>query len=301
MAMKYFRLFLLTGLFSGFVLADSPAERALDNPIFCFNNALNKRGLAPIPLAQQAALLEKLGYHGMEARETADLLETVGTFKQHGLAVPADYLEIDLDSTPPYEAAWKSVLPRLKGTGMILWVHIHSAKFKPSDEAADEIIVPILRELAGFAAPVGVRVAIYPHVGFVAQTAADSARLARKAERENIGSVFNLCHFLKTESAESLEKALDDTLPTLFAASISGADRGDTREMGWDRLIQPLGKGSFDVYRVVAMLADKGFTGPVGVQCYNLKGDPEAYLSESITAWNGFKARYARPPNTETP
>ena len=99
---------------------------------------------------------------------------------KQGLKIYADYVKIDIDQKEPYIPEWKMVIPELKSTGIILWVHIHSAKYKPSDEAADEIIVPILQELADFAKPYGVRLAIYHHVG-CCRKVEDSYRLAQKS------------------------------------------------------------------------------------------------------------------------
>lgn len=67
-----------------------------------------------------------------------------------------------------------------------------------------------------------------------------------------------------------------------------------------NHLIQPLGKGSFDVYRVVELFADKGYKGPIGIQCSNLKGSPEVYLKESIEAFNGFRLKYSISSNKLT-
>jgi sugar phosphate isomerase/epimerase len=105
--------------------------------------------------------------------------------------------------------------------------------------------------------------------------------------------VFNLCHFLKTDSEENLEKVINLTLPKLFVVSICGANRGDTKQMEWDQLIQPLRKGTFDTYRLVELLADKGYRGPIGLQCFNLKGAPETYLNPSSEALKTFKQRYS--------
>lgn len=273
-------------------------ERVLKNPFFIFNNGLNKQGLTFIPYSEQALILKKNGFDGIEHRETDGIMELKAAFDKQGLKIFTDYVKIDIDQKEPYLQNWKQVISKLKGTGIILWVHIHSAKYKPSDEAADEVIVPILRELADYSKPFKVRLAIYHHVGFVAEKVEDSYRLAKKTDRDNVGSVFNLCHFLKTDSEENLEKVISLTLPKLFAVSICGADGGDTKNMEWDRLIQPLGKGSFDTYRLVEMLADKGFQGPIGLQCYNLKGAPETYLPQSGEAWKSFIQRYSMPINT---
>jgi len=292
---KIIILLLLSFSLNGFA---GQKEKNLKNPVFVFNNALNKQGLPFIPYDQQASMLKKLGFDGIEHRETDGIMELLAAFQKQGLKIYADYLKMDIDQKETYLPEWKQVIPKLKGTGIILWVHIHSAKYKPSDEKADEVIVPILQELADFAKPYGVRLAIYHHVAFLAEKVEDSYRLAQKINRENVGSVFNLCHFLKTDSEENLDSVITLTLPKLFAVSISGADGGDTKNMNWDRLIQPLGKGTFDAYRVVEMLADKGFKGPVGIQCYNLKGTPEPYLTQSSEAWKSFKQKYAVPTNS---
>ncbi|MDX9881561.1 MAG: DUF1080 domain-containing protein [Prolixibacteraceae bacterium] len=292
--------FIVISLLTAFCLSTFAVqkERSLKNPFFVFNNSLNKKDVPFIPYEEQALLLKKYGYDGIEHRETAGIMELKDAFDKQGLKIYADYVRIDIDQKEPYLPEWKEAIPKLKGTEIILWCHIHSEKYKPSDEAADKIIVPILQELADFAKPYGVRLAIYPHVDFLADKAEDSFRLATKANRENVGSVFNLCHFLKTDSEENLAKVIEMTLPKLFAVSVCGADGGDTRSMGWDRLIQPLGQGTFDVYRLVELLADRGYTGPIGLQCYNLKGAPEPYLKQSMEAWKSFKQKYAAPVNS---
>jgi len=271
-----------------------------NNPVFAFNNSFFKNGEAIRPYEIQAKLLKEFGFDGIEHRETKGILELKEAFDKEGLNIYADYVAIDIDKDQPYLAEWKEMIPKLAGTGIILWVHIHSEKFEPSDENADELIVPILQELADLANPYGVRFAIYPHVNLVAEKVEDSFRLAKKAKRENVGSVFNLCHFLRTDSEENLKNVIDLTMPKLFAVSVSGADYGDTQKMGWDRLIQPLGEGTFDVYRLIEYLVESGFDGPVGVQCYRIPGEPEETLAESGKAWAGFKKRYEQKNNSLT-
>jgi len=290
-------IFLIVAILFPILGCTKQESEGFKNPFFVFNNSMNKKEIAQISYADQAKLLKDMGYDGMEYKETENLLETIDLFGKQGLKIYTDYVRIDIDNVPAYLPEWKEVIPKLKGSGIILWLHIHSEKFAPSDEAADSIIIPILREMADFAKPYGVRLAVYHHVNFLAEKAEDSYRLAVKTNRENVGSVFNLVHFLKTNSEENLEKIIDLTLPKLFAVSISGADGGDTQNMEWDQLIQPLGQGTFEVYRFVELLAGKGYTGPIGLQCYNLKGQPEVYLKQSMEAWKSFNRKYVLPSN----
>ena len=102
---------------------------------------------------------------------------------------------------------------------------------------------------------------------------------------------FNLCHWLKVEGADrDPVPVLRAALPRLMFVSISGADTGDTRAMSWDRLIQPLDAGSYDLGAFLRTLRTVGYTGPVGFQGYNIKGEPRDILARSIAAWRTFNA-----------
>ena len=65
-------------------------------------------------------------------------------------------------------------------------------------------------------------------------------------------------------------------------------DDGNTNEMDWNRLIQPLGNGSFDVLRILRVLKEKNYKGPIGLQCYNIPGEPSVFLSKSMKTWNTY-------------
>ena len=94
------------------------------------------------------------------------------------------------------------------------------------------------------------------------------------------------------EGEAGWEQKLIDALPHLYMISICGADGGNTKEMGWDQLIQPLGEGSFDVYPLVKLARDQGYEGPFGLQTYNIKQDAKTALTTSITTWRKYRERY---------
>lgn len=291
---KLIILLLLVFCLNGFAQTE---KRKLDNPVFTFNNALNQKQYPVLSIEEQADFLKNLGFDGMECKETDGLLQAVDVFKKKGMKIYANYIKVDIDAKEPYLPSWKEVIPKLKGTDMILWLHFHSNKYKPSDEVADDIIVPIVQELADFAKPFGLRIAIYHHVGFLSEKVEDSYRIASKVNRENVGSVFNTCHFLKTDSAENLEKMINLTFPKLFVVSIAGANVGDTKNMDWDQLIQPVGKGTFDNYRVLELLKEKGYKGPIGIQCWAIQEMPKDFLAQTMSAISSFRARYKIPNN----
>ncbi|NRB44153.1 MAG: hypothetical protein HRU47_05015, partial [Verrucomicrobiales bacterium] len=54
----------------------------------------------------------------------------------------------------------------------------------------------------------------------------------------------------------------------------------------WQKLIQTLDRGNFDQSKLMNLLKGVGFNGPVGLQCYAIKGDSRENLERSINAWN---------------
>ena len=171
-----------------------------------------------------------------------------------------------------------------------IWLYIRSKQHKPSTTDGDARAVEIVRQIAQLAEESGVRVALYPHTGFYVARVEDAVRVAEKVDRANVGVTFNLCHWLKVDGPADLGRRLRLALPRLFLVTINGADRDGTT---WDRLIQPLDRGTFDVYEMLKMLNDLGYTGPVGLQCYGVPGDKKENLRHSMKAWRAFSARLA--------
>lgn len=82
---------------------------------------------------------------------------------------------------------------------------------------------------------------------------------------------------------------MKEALPYLEMVSINGAEHAGE----WDRLIQPLDRGAFDVFGLLKKLHASGYKGPVGLQCYKVPGDREENLKRSMTAWRTFANRIA--------
>ncbi len=106
---------------------------------------------------------------------------------------------------------------------------------------------------------------------------------------KNLGVTFNLCHWLKVDGKE-LEARLKEALPHLFVVTINGADSDGK---GWNTLIQPLDRGTFDVAQVLRLLDKLEFKGPIGLQHYGIRGSARGNLSASMKGWKALQARLA--------
>lgn len=251
-------LLLSTVLTQGQLIANEPNEPAgLDNRFF------------PYSVGVPADVLRELGY-----TPTRTL-----------------YLGIKLDEDPPYGPEVAERIRKAADTDAVVWLTVLGNRRKEGNEAK---AVAALRDLSDVAAQANLDASIYPHAGFYAATAREAVRLVKKADRTNLGVTLNLCHELMAGNADDMPQIIEEVAPYLLVATINGADHKKKDEkMGWDRLIQPLGQGDFDVYGHLKRLKAIGFDGPIGLQCYGLKGDPVEHLKQSMKAWKEYSARLA--------
>lgn len=281
--MKTYRLILFIPLFFLFYPVSS---QKFNPPFFVFEDGLWNAKSAES--AYWADLVKTSGFDGVELIGLDKVDVMLPELKKNNLKLFTLYIQIDLEKDQFYDPRLKYYIEKLKNTGLHLWVHVHSEKYKSSDPAGDEQCIKIIGELADYAQKYGVKIAFYPHADFWVEKVDDGVRLAKKINRTNVGTVFNVCHFLKKDETDKLEQKLKNAMPYLFLVSINGADKGDTHQMGWDRIIQPLGRGDYDILNVLSILKDSGYNNPIGLQCYNIKGQPEEFLPESVTAWKKY-------------
>ena len=288
--MKQILYFLLIASFLGC----STPEKGLENTFYCFSNAANLPN-SPEGVEAQAHFFKQLGFDGWGGHYGAgDYFVRRAAIERAGLLLPEIYWNLDIDSSGmmTYKEGLKEAIADSKDCNLIVSFIIRAEAFQGDQTTGDPLIVKAIQELADFAAPYGVKIAAYPHVNVYCETSEHSVRLAKMANRDNVGAIFNLCHLLKKEGEEGWEQKLTDALPYLYMISICGADSGNTKEMGWDQLIQPLGEGTFDTYKLVKLAREKGYEGPFGLQCYNIKQDAEVALTTSITTWREYQKRY---------
>ena len=231
-------------------------------------------------------LVAESGFDGVELMGLGQVERFMPHLKQRGLKLHSLYLKLDIDRPDqPVDPNWVSVLEKYGEDLNAVWFHVHSQNHGRSDPAGDAECVAIFQKLSGEVAPLGIQIGIYHHVGLWAEKFSDAVRVARQVDRSNVGAVFNLCHYLKMNEPQNLERELGDAFPHLALVSINGADDGETKSMGWDRLIQSLDRGSFDVTRVLRVLKQNDYQGPIGLQGYAIRERPEDFFPRSVTAY----------------
>ncbi|OYP33998.1 sugar phosphate isomerase/epimerase family protein [Rhodopirellula sp. MGV] len=213
--------------------------------------------------------LKKLGYDGVsQIQVSGEALATkVAAFEAAGLSVLSVYLNVD---DRPINA--EAIRPLANRGAMIeLTVQRRTPK-----------TVEAVRQTATLAQSMGIKVVLYPHHGFAIATTSDAMKLIEEVSHPNLGIMFNLCHYLKNESPDDLERTLQRIAPVLGAVSTCGANvDGDS----WSELIQTLDRGDFPQQRLFGTLQAIEFSGPIGLQCYAIPGDRQENLKRSINAF----------------
>lgn len=267
-----------------------PEEGA--NPFFAF--CMDTHDSRKRTLKQQAELLKELGYSGAGHLWLKNVRGRLRTLDEAGLKLFQIYIRVNVaPNERPYDPKLKETIPLLKGRGVTLAVLMNG--LPRSDTAGDPRAVEIIREIADMGRGSGVRVALYPHAGYWLERVEDAVRVARKVDRANVGVMLNLCHWLKVGGEKKMKPLLTSAMPYLSAVSINGADSAADVRAGKGSWIRPLDSGSFDVYALLRTLKDLGYKGPVGLQCWGIRGDARDHLARSMAAWRRLGGRLAAP------
>ena len=244
--------------------------------------------------AETAQLLAALGYDGFGGRPaTAKIFAAELTPRKVAYVNAYHVTKFSHESTDlPVDLV--QAITAVEGLDTTLWLGIQQVQFpdgvKPGPSSGDAVVVPALKKALVLAKAKRVKLSLYPHAGFWADSVEACLRVANAVDDPDLGITFNLCHWLKVEGAErDPVPVIKAALPRLNFITINGADTGDTRRFGWDRLIQPLGRGSYNVQDFVAKVRSAGYRGPFGFQGYGIKGDTEELLRETMKAWRAMR------------
>lgn len=270
-------------------------KKELNNTFYAFNNSVRMLPNAPVGLDAQAEFIKRVGFDGFGGHASEDYFTRRVALDKVGLKMPEIYWGIDMDSVGAvsYKEDLKEIIKDSKDRNLIVALYSNFKAFNNKKAEGDPLLAKGIQELADFAAEYNVKVAIYPHANNYCETIEHCVKMAKLVDRDNFGVIFNTCHLLKVEGEQGWEDKLVNAMPFIYMISLNGADSGDTQKMGWDKLIQPLGEGTFDTYKLVKLAKDNGYDGPFGLQCYNIKQDCEVALNKSINTWKEYQRKYA--------
>lgn len=243
--------------------------------------------------AEAAAVLAELGYDGFGGRPATAKAFAAELGKRQVAFLNAYHVTKFAHDAAELPADLVQAIQALEGLDATLWLGIQQVRLpvgiKAGPTTGDTVVVPALKQALVLAKAKRVKVSLYPHAGFWAESVDTCLRVANAVDDPDLGVTFNLCHWLKVEGAErDPVPVIKAALPRLNFITINGADGGDTRKLGWDKLIQPLGRGSYDVKTFVVNARAAGYRGPFGFQGYGIKMDPKALLKETMEAWKGM-------------
>jgi sugar phosphate isomerase/epimerase len=257
----------------------APLAAELTNQFFAMDTGVHGDNLQTP--AAKAKLLKELGYAGIGWTPPA-IPEMLAALDTEGLKMSTLYVGAHIgEREEKYDPQLPAQIKLLKGRETIIWLFITSKSNPPSSPDRDTRAVEVIREIAEMANASGLRVALYPHTRLWLERIQDAIRLVKKVERPNVGVTFNLSHCLRVGDEKVIPDLLREAHPKLFVVTINGADpEGD-----WDRLIQPLDRGSFDLSGLLNTLKEINYTGPIGLQLYGVKGDARENLRRSMDAW----------------
>ncbi len=259
------------------------AAGKLSNPFFAFEDGLGPR---TEPLEPKLAMVKRLGYDGVELDGAENFRKRLAAVDRSGLKLFCLYVGVNVDNgRTAFEPGMEEAIRLLKGRQTMVWLIVHHA----GGPGAEKRAVAATRKVCQWAAQSGLKVALYPHCGMYVSRPEDALRIIAEAKEKNLGMTFNLCHWLMCDSMSNLRWVLQESMPHLYVVSINGADHHG----GWNRLIQPLGDGNYDVEGFLRMLIGMGYRGPIGLQGYQIPGQPETNLRRSMRAWKEMSARVA--------
>jgi len=277
----------------GGVLA-AAAPPSLPNAFYamdtCTKRSYPRNDITP---AQQFDLLKELGYAGIAWTEEApeQVSSAAAEAEARGLKVFAIYCAATVTAEGELKPSAQigPIMEALRGHDTLVWLHLGGKGPKIETLTAESPVVGQLRSLAGTAERNRLRIAIYPHVGDWTERFKDAVQVARLVDRKNFGVTFNLCHTLAAGDEDKIPALLEEAGPSLFMVTINGADAG-VKGPQWNRLIQTLDRGSYDVGIVLRTLKRLKFEGPIGLQGYGLTGDRRDNLAHSMEGWKRLSA-----------
>ncbi len=232
--------------------------------------------LSPLPVEDRILALSDGGWSGigLNAADLRAVHETMGfaTFGDLVRDAGLRHVEVELlsdwwESGARKHSADEERAMLLEAAATVGALHIKAGPPHGHDESTwPELVVP-LRELARVAAGHGVRIALEPLPFSSVRTVPIGSQLVREVAQPNLGLLVDAWHVFRARTGlDELRDALEPGL--VFGVELNDADPevvGTLFEDTIGRRRYP-GEGSFDLVRLVRLLAETGFDGPWGVE-----------------------------------
>ena len=277
------------------ICSNSLLAQKVKNEFFALHNII--RGDSTYnTFDKQVELVKNAGFDGIEINqiESFDGMKTaLDKYEFKG-----SYFYIKLQLGEPMDNRIEKAINSLKGTNTIIAPYIlaDTKRFKANSPEGDSEAIRLLQIISVWSKKSGLQVAIYPHFSFYVERTDHALQLAQKINRKNVGLSFNLCHWLATTNLTErtqLKSHLKEINPYLKMMTISGAyDIISQKKSIFDDYILPLGTGNFDTYDLLKyMVKTIKYKKPIGVQCYNIKGNKPQLIQNTMYVWNQYKTR----------
>ena len=286
--MRYYILLIL--LYSNSLLAQK-----VKNEFFALHNIIRGDSIYNT-FDKQVELVKNSGFEGIEINQIESFEGMKIALDKHKFK--GSYFYVKLKLGEPIDSRLEGAITALKGTKTIIAPYIltDNSRFNPRSPEGDLEAIRLLKIISMWSKNAGLEVAIYPHFSFYIERTDQALELAKKINRKNVGLSFNLCHWLATTSLTervNLKNHLKELKPYLKLMTICGAnDIVSQKKSIFDDYILPLGTGSFDTYGLLKfMLTEIKFKNPIGVQCYNIKGNKQQLIQNTMTVWKEYKTR----------
>jgi sugar phosphate isomerase/epimerase len=231
---------------------------------------------SPVPIAERVAAVAEAGFAGLgliaddllAVRDTIGFAALRNMIADHGLT----HVEIELierwwiprgETGNSYRV--RELLFEAADVLMPAFIKIGSENGPATDDPLG--LVAPLRELADQAAARGTRVAIEPMPFSAIASVPMAAQIVRAAAHPAAGLIIDAWHVFRAGTS------LDELRAALTPAMIFGVELNDAAQTVVGTLFEDTvdhrllcGEGSFDLRDLVALLRDKGFDGPWGVE-----------------------------------
>lgn len=283
-------------LLSLFMVGQSVRAAATKRPEFGIMP--NSDTMRQTPTVQIASIMKEIGYANVALScQPRQFDEKMKAYRDAGLRVGAVYVGWTTDGrSASLNIPIDKVFEHLRNSGAVVMIHTSAA---PGVKVTDKRIAEQLLPLAKQAQKAGVTIAIYPHFGNLLPTIESAIRVANAVDHPSLGVCFNLCHFLKQHDAADLPAKVRAAKDRIKLVTINGAAVGNTQAMSWDKLIQQIDQGEFDLAKLLELVyGELKFDGPIFVQCYNLKAPSRTILQNTFDRWQDLKKHCRQPVPT---